>query len=92
MTRPVTKTKIMEDGLRYRAKVSGSPFNVPSSNITGTMSCFLCGTHRNRSTMTTRKLIGRAQVVCAPSCSAAKQADQIASTSLSMDKKVAKCV
>lgn len=28
-----------------------------------------------RTAMTTRKLVGKSQVVCAPSCKAAKQAD-----------------
>jgi hypothetical protein len=32
------------------------------------MSCYLCGKHRTRSLMKTRKLLGRAQAVCAPSC------------------------
>jgi hypothetical protein len=36
------------------------------------MSCFLCGKHRPRAQLKTRKLLGRAQSVCAPSC---KEAD-----------------
>ena len=37
------------------------------------MSCFLCGTHRLRSSLTTRKFIGKSQAVCAPSCQGAKE-------------------
>lgn len=33
-----------------------------------TMSCFLCGKHRARSLMTTKKVLGKSQAVCAPSC------------------------
>jgi hypothetical protein len=36
------------------------------------MSCFLCGKHRPRAQLKTRKLLGRAQSVCAPTC---KEAD-----------------
>ncbi len=36
------------------------------------MSCFLCGKHRPRAQLKTRKLLGRAQSVCAPNC---KEAD-----------------
>lgn len=73
MSKPASKTKILDDGLRYQSKASGSPFvSVANFNST-TMSCFLCGTHRIRSTMTTRKIIGKAQAVCAPSCKLAKQ-------------------
>ena len=71
MSKPVTKTKILDDGLRYQSKASGSPFNLVAPFNTSTMSCFLCGKHRVRSTMTTRKFIGKSQVVCAPSCKTA---------------------
>jgi hypothetical protein len=32
------------------------------------MSCFLCGKHRPRSQLTTRKFLGKSQAVCAPKC------------------------
>ncbi len=32
------------------------------------MSCFMCGKHRARSLMGTRKVLGKAQAVCSPSC------------------------
>jgi hypothetical protein len=72
MSKPATKTKILQDGLHYQSKVSGSPFRAAASFGGATMSCFLCGTHRVRTNMTTRKFIGKSQAVCAPSCQAAK--------------------
>jgi hypothetical protein len=32
------------------------------------MSCLLCGKHRLRSEMMTRKLVGKAHAVCSPKC------------------------
>jgi hypothetical protein len=32
------------------------------------MSCFLCGKHRPRAQLKSRKLLGKAQAVCSPSC------------------------
>lgn len=75
MSKPVTKTKIVDSGLRYHSKVGGSPFKAAINFNTSTMSCFLCGTHRSRSGMMTRKLLGKAQAVCSPSCKAAKDMD-----------------
>ncbi len=47
MSTPVKKSQIVEDGLRYKAKVSGSPFGETNQCAhTATMSCFLCGKHR----------------------------------------------
>ncbi len=78
MSRPSSKTKILDDGLRYQSKAGGSPFQEVASFSIATMSCFLCGTHRMRSTMATRKFIGKSHAVCAPSCKAAKEADAAA--------------
>ena len=39
-----------------------------------TMSCFLCGKHRARSLMTTKKVLGKSQAVCAPSCKELEEA------------------
>jgi len=75
MTRPDTKTKILDDGLRYQSKVKGSPFNTGPNYKAAMMSCFLCGTHRIRTSMQNRTLLGKTQAVCAPSCKAAKDAD-----------------
>ncbi len=69
MSKPVTKSSILEDGLRYKAKASGSPFTTSSAYAgNSTMACFLCGKHRPRASMMTRKLLGKAQAVCAPKC------------------------
>ena len=68
MAKPEPKTTVLADGLRYNNKVSGSPFKVGPTFAGATMSCFRCGKHRPRTLMVTRKLLGRAQVVCAPSC------------------------
>ncbi len=59
---------MLPDGLRYKSKVSGSPFKATTTFGAATMSCFLCGKHRPRSMMKTRKVLGKAQAVCAPSC------------------------
>ena len=69
MSTPVTKSKIMEDGLRYKAKVSGSPFGATNTySGASTMSCFLCGKHKPRAQLMSRKLLGRVQNVCSPKC------------------------
>ena len=80
MSKPVNTTKILEDGLRYKSKVNGSPFESTTHFNSNTMSCFLCGTHRIRTTMGTRKFIGKWQAVCAPSCKGARQIATQAST------------
>ena len=70
MAKAEPKTTVLADGLRYKTKVNGSPFKVGATFAGATMSCLLCGKHRPRSLMTTRKMLGRAQVVCSPSCKA----------------------
>ncbi|MFM9881123.1 MAG: hypothetical protein ACKVOO_12025 [Burkholderiaceae bacterium] len=70
MSRTETKTAILADGLRYKSKVSGSPFAAAASFGGATMSCFFCGKHRPRAQMTTRKVLGKSQAVCSPSCKA----------------------
>lgn len=68
MARADAKTTVLADGLRYKSKVSGSPFAATTSFGAATMSCFMCGKHRARSMMGTRKVLGKSQAVCAPSC------------------------
>jgi hypothetical protein len=68
MAKTESKTTVLPDGLRYKSKVSGSPFMAAASFGGATMSCFLCGKHRARSLMTTKKVLGKSQAVCAPSC------------------------
>ena len=67
------KTSIDAGGLRYRSKVAGSPFSATGAFGAATMSCFLCGKHRPRAQLKSRKLLGKAQAVCSPSC---KELDQ----------------
>ena len=68
MAKDEIKTLVEPDGLRYKSKAPGSPFSVAGAFGAGTMSCFLCGKHRPRSMLKTRKLLGRSQTVCAPTC------------------------
>jgi len=68
MSKPTTKTAIVKDGLRYKSKVSGSQFGATPFSGNTTMSCFLCGKHRPRTELMTRKLIGKSQTVCSPKC------------------------
>lgn len=65
MAKDETKDAIAADGLRYRAKVSGSPFG-PA--ISATKSCFFCGKHRPHTALQFRRLLGKHQAVCSPSC------------------------
>lgn len=74
MAKDEIKTRIDAGGLRYHSKTPGSPF-APAGTFGGsTMSCFLCGQHRPRSMLMMRKLLGRSQTVCAPSCKTAATA------------------
>lgn len=68
ITTTPSPTQISPDGRTYRHKTSGSPFNGSSTLPGQTMSCFLCGMHRSRSMLRSRRLIGRHRAVCAPSC------------------------
>ncbi|WP_399677975.1 hypothetical protein [Xenophilus sp.] len=68
MSSTEVKTTVSEGGLRYKSKAPGSPFKASSSFSGATMSCFLCGKHRPRSLMQTKRVLGKAQPVCAPSC------------------------
>ena len=60
----VTPTKLSEDGLRYAAKTSGSPF-LGTGN---TRSCFKCGKHRQASQLQSKRVLGRSEMVCKPAC------------------------
>ena len=67
MAKAEAKTAVKANGLRYKSKASGSPFAAAASFGGATMSCFMCGKHRPRSLMGTRKVAGKSQTVCAPS-------------------------
>lgn len=68
MSSSPSTTVIKNDGLKYKSKVSGSPFGTTTFAGTATMSCFLCGKHRAREFLKMRKLVGKYQSVCSPSC------------------------
>lgn len=59
-----TSTKLSDDGLRYASKVSGSPF-LGTGN---TRSCFKCGKHRHPAELQSKRILGRTEMVCKPSC------------------------
>lgn len=59
-----THTAVRDDGLRYEAKVSGSPF-FGSGHM---RSCFKCGKHRLPSSLQSKKILGRSERVCNPGC------------------------
>lgn len=71
----INPTHINPDGLTYRHKPSGSPFNGGAGLHGQAMSCFLCGRHRPRAMLRTRLLVGKRHAVCAPSCKAAADAE-----------------
>jgi hypothetical protein len=64
------KTQIDDAGLRYKSKSAGSPFVAGKYIGASTMSCLFCGKHRERSLMKTLRILGKSQLVCAPSCRA----------------------
>ena len=72
MSKADTKTTIDSDGLRYHSKTPGSPFTAAGAFGAATMSCFLCGKHRPRSLLKSRRLLGKAQFVCSPNCKEAE--------------------
>ena len=53
---------ISKDGLRYKARIAGSPFAQTGGNAT--MSCAKCGMHKPRSLGSYRKLAGKIMFVC----------------------------
>jgi hypothetical protein len=73
MAKDQVKNSIDAEGLRYRTKAPGSPCASAGVFSAATMSCFLCGKHRARTSLKSRKLLGKTQFVCAPSC---KEADE----------------
>ena len=58
---------MISSGLRYTEKEGGSPFGLSHMGAC-TMSCFLCGKHRNRPLLKGRSLCGSPQLVCKPNC------------------------
>ena len=66
MSKSTTATRVAPSGLRYSAKMSGSPF----TGAGHTRSCFLCGKHRQSAALKSKRVLGRIEMVCAPACSA----------------------
>jgi hypothetical protein len=61
---PDTHTAVSDDGLRFEAKLNGSPF-FGSGHM---RSCFKCGRHRLPTALRSLKVLGRQERVCAPQC------------------------
>ena len=68
MAKAEAKTAVKANGLRYKPRALAAPFGTGASFGGAIMSCFMCGKHRPRSLMGTRKVAGKSQTVCAPSC------------------------
>lgn len=63
MKRNLTETQISLDGLRYRKKVSGSPFGM--TGIMGaTLGCYKCGKHKPRVQGSFKKLGAQTLFIC----------------------------
>ena len=65
MSKSEPSSRVSADGLRYSTKIPGSPF----AGVGHTRSCFLCGAHRQSSALKSKRVLGRVEMVCAPSCS-----------------------
>lgn len=63
------KTLVSDDGLRYKTRVSGSPFD--SGGHRGSMSCIKCGLHKSRALGSFRQVIGKSTFFC-EACSVKK--------------------
>lgn len=56
------KSEISLDGLRYKSKKTGSPYE--GMRTGDTMSCMKCGLHKPRSLGSFRQLLGNAAFFC----------------------------
>ena len=56
------KTEISRDGLRYKSKKTGSPYE--GMRTGDTMSCMKCGVHKPRSLGSFKQLLGTAAFFC----------------------------
>lgn len=65
-----TYTSVSDDGLRYESKLGGSPF-IGSGH---TRSCFKCGKHRPPSSLQSKRILGRTEVICKPGCASTEKA------------------
>jgi hypothetical protein len=62
----MSNTLLTRDGLRYVKKAPGSIITTPRSEAM--VSCVKCGKFALRSTMTTKRFLGKNRLVCAPKC------------------------
>ena len=60
------KAAMTDDGLRYVNRPAGSMFGAISAK--SSMSCFWCGLHRPPSALTSKRILGKNQKVCAEAC------------------------
>ncbi len=64
-----TEDLIAGCGLRYVAKVNGTPFpNGASAHRGALLSCFFCGTHQPATRRRHQRVLGRSTAVCEPPC------------------------
>jgi hypothetical protein len=63
------KSVVSGDGLRYKTRVAGSPFD--SGGHRGSMSCIKCGLHKSRALGSFRQVVGKSTFFCAE-CSVKK--------------------
>jgi hypothetical protein len=59
---PDVKSEISVDGLRYKSKKPGSPYE--GIRTGDTMSCMKCGLHKPRSLGSFKQLLGNAAFFC----------------------------
>jgi hypothetical protein len=63
MSNDIETNEISAGGLRYKSKVSGSPFGVQGHFI-GTMSCLKCGLHKPKAQGSFRRLLNKSHFYC----------------------------
>ncbi|MBB3181013.1 hypothetical protein [Variovorax sp. Sphag1AA] len=59
-------SQLSQDGLRYVKKSQGSIITTPRAE--SMMSCFKCGKFALRTSMTSKRFLGKNHLVCAPKC------------------------
>jgi hypothetical protein len=62
----MSTTQLTQDGLRYVKKTPGSIITAPRAEAM--MSCFKCGKFLLRTSMTSKRFLGKNHLVCAPKC------------------------
>jgi hypothetical protein len=62
----MSDSQLSQDGLRYVKKSPGTIITTPRAE--SMMSCFKCGKFVLRTTMTSRRFLGKNHLICAPRC------------------------